>query len=268
MGKIIDEPFFMELRKICDLMYKKGWNERNGGNISYILKEEEIKDFIDLDNTSRKYDLESPIPSLGGMYFLITGTGSYFKNVMEFPEENVGIIRISDDGKSYYIIWGLPNSRPTSETSAHLMCHAARLKSDPSHRAIIHNHATNVEAMTFTVDLTDRDFSRVLWKMQTESIIVFPEGVGVLPWMVCGSDLIGKATAKKMEEYRIVIWAHHGILGAGKSLEETFGLIETVEKAAEIYMKIAGLEIKQTITDEELKILADIFKVNYNKKFL
>ena len=148
------------------------------------------------------------------------------------------------------------------------MCHAARLKSDPSHRAIIHNHATNVEAMTFIENLNDRDFSRTLWKMQTESIIVFPEGVGVLPWMVCGSDLIGKATAKKMEEYRIVIWAQHGILGAGKSLEETFGLIETVEKAAEIYIKIAGLDIKQTITDEELKVLADTFKVNYNKKFL
>lgn len=33
-----------------------------------------------------------------------------------------------------------------------------------------------------------------------------------------------------MKEFRLVIWAMHGIYGAGKTLDETFGLIETVEK--------------------------------------
>lgn len=84
----------------------------------------------------------------------------------------------------------------------------------------------------------------------------------------CGSDLIGKATAEKMSEYRLVVWAHHGILGAGRNFDETFGLIETAEKAAEIFIKIAGKEIKQTITDDELIILAKEFNVNYNRKFL
>ena len=104
--------------------------------------------------------------------------------------------------------------------------------------------------------------------MQTESLIVFPEGVGVLPWMVCGGDMIGKATAEKMQEYRLVVWAHHGILGSGATLEETFGLIETAEKAAEIYIKIAGLEIKQSITAKNLRELAVAFDVKPNWDFI
>lgn len=266
---IINAPFMVEMRKICNLMYQKGWDERNGGNVSYILSKEEISEYhSELEFDGRTFELESPIPSLAGMYFIVTGTGKYLKNVLDNPKENLGIINISNDGGSYKIIWGLPKSKPTSEISTHLLCHSVRLEKDNKHKVIIHNHATNIEAMTFIENLNDRDFSRTLWKMQTESIVVFPEGIGVLPWMVCGSDTIGKQTAEKMKTYRLVVWAHHGILGAGKNFDETFGLIETAEKAAEIYLKIANLNIKQTIKDEELRTLTKAFNVNYNKEFL
>lgn len=59
--------------------------------------------------------------------------------------------------------------------------------------------------------------------------------------MLCGTAEIGKATAEKMKSFRLVVWAMHGIYGAGKTLDETFGLIETVEKAAQIYMLTAHL---------------------------
>ena len=85
--------------------------------------------------------------------------------------------------------------------------------------------------------------------MCTECIVVFPDGVNVLPWMLCGTNEIGEATAEKMRTARLVVWAQHGIYGAGKDLDETFGLIETAEKAAEIYMKIAHLPLVNTITD-------------------
>ena len=47
----------------------------------------------------------------------------------------------------------------------------------------------------------------------------------------CGTNEIGAATAKKMEEFRLVVWSMHGIYGAGRTMDEAFGLIETVEKA-------------------------------------
>ena len=98
--------------------------------------------------------------------------------------------------------------------------------------------------------------------MCTECIVVFPEGVNVLPWMLCGTNEIGEATAEKMKTARLVVWSQHGIYGAGKDLDETFGLIETAEKAAEIYMKIAHLPRVNTITDEQMHLLEKRFGVN------
>ena len=58
-----------------------------------------------------------------------------------------------------------------------------------------------------------------------------------------------------------MVWAQHGIYGAGKNLDASFGLIETEEKAAEIYMKIAHLPRLNTITDEMMHRLEDRFGV-------
>ena len=41
-----------------------------------------------------------------------------------------------------------------------------------------------------------------------------------------------------------VIWGMHGICGAGRTVDEAFGLIETVEKAAQIYMHRPSAEDK------------------------
>nr|MCR5041423.1 class II aldolase/adducin family protein [Clostridia bacterium] len=97
--------------------------------------------------------------------------------------------------------------------------------------------------------------------------VVFPDGIGVLPWMVCGTNEIGEATAAKMKDYRLVIWGIHGIYGAGKDLDETFGLIETVEKAAIQYMLIAGHPERKIIPDWGLKAVAEQYGVVYRKDF-
>ena len=64
-----------------------------------------------------------------------------------------------------------------------------------------------------------------------------------------------------MENVRIVLWTNHGIYGAGKTLDETFGLIETVEKAATIYNIIGNRPIINNISDEDMAQLIHIFKI-------
>jgi rhamnulose-1-phosphate aldolase len=86
--------------------------------------------------------------------------------------------------------------------------------------------------------------------------------------MPCGTNEIGAATAEKMQTARLVVWAQHGIYGAGKNLDETFGLIETAEKAADIYLKIAHLPIKNTITDGQLRQLEVSFGVKARQGYL
>ena len=86
--------------------------------------------------------------------------------------------------------------------------------------------------------------------------------------MLCGTNAIGEATAKKMETARLVLWAQHGVYGAGRSLDECFGLIETAEKAAEVYLKIAHLPVVNTIPDEGLQQIADHFGVKLREGYL
>jgi rhamnulose-1-phosphate aldolase len=122
--------------------------------------------------------------------------------------------------------------------------------------------------MSLILGPCEREFTRALWKMQTESIVVFPEGVSVLPWMVCGTNEIGEATAAKLQNSRLCVWTTHGIYGTGRDLDEAFGLIETVEKAAELYMLTVGQERKNEIKDNELKDLAAVFGLDYRKDYL
>jgi rhamnulose-1-phosphate aldolase len=86
--------------------------------------------------------------------------------------------------------------------------------------------------------------------------------------MICGNDEIGRVTAEKMKQYRVCVWAQHGIFAAGASLDEALGLIEAVEKAAEIYIKVMNSKLLQSITDDELKTLAGAFGLDYRKDFL
>ncbi len=264
-------PFIKEMCETTANMYRLGWDERNGGNISYLLKEEEVSKYLDVTKVQRTIPLYFNAKELVGKYFLVTGTGKYFKNVINDPANNLGIIRITEDGENADVIWGYADGgRPTSELPAHLMSHIVRLKHNSNNRIIMHTHPTNLLAMTFVVKAEDREMSRELWQMCTECMVVFPEGVGVLPWMMCGNNEIGEATAKKFEDFRIVVWGLHGIYGCGESFDEAFGLIETVEKAAELYFKVvsSGKKRLYTISDKQLLDIANHFKVKCREDFL
>lgn len=254
-----------EVTEILDLLYKHGWDERNGGNLSYILTKEEVETLCDPNKTIKTFVYDFDMTELIGKWFLITGTGTYFKNMVKNPSDNLGILKVLDKN-TLGLVWGFcSGGKPTSETPTHLRCHIERLKKDKEHRLVIHCHPTNVICMTHICPLDSNFFTDALWKMQTESIVVFPEGIGVLPWILCGGNEIGIETAKLMQEYRSVIWAQHGIFCTGKTLDEVFGLIETIEKAAEIYMKICDKKILQSISNDNLKEIAKAFKIEYKK---
>ena len=269
MKELMTAPFMTEMIRTATEMYRHGWDERNGGNISYLLSEEEAQAYTEELRVLRVLPLGFDAKPLAGKCFLVTGTGKYFKNVRYAPEVNLGLVRIAENGETAELLWGYTDGGAfTSEFPAHLMSHMARHGVDPENRVVMHCHPANLLAMTYVHTLEEKAFTRTLWQMCTECVVVFPDGVNVLPWMLCGTTEIGVATAKKMESARLVVWAQHGIYGAGKNLDETFGLIETAEKAAEIYMKIAHLPLVNTITDEQLHLLEQRFGIRAREGYL
>ena len=257
---------------MADDGWNQGWHERNGGNLSYRIKPEEIESVKEELDPGEWKEIGTSVPNLSGEYFLVTGSGKYFRNVMIRPEDSFCIIELDNTGENYRICWGLTGGgRPTSELPSHLMNHEVKkAASGGKHRVIYHAHPENIIALTFVLPLKDEVFTRELWEMATECPVVFPDGVGVVPWMVPGGRDIAVATSELMKKYDVAIWAHHGMFVSGEDFDLTFGLMHTVEKSAAILVKVRSMEHEklQTITPEQFRDLAKAFNVELPERFL
>lgn len=277
-GDLVEQTHFVRgFVRLCADGWQQGWHERNGGNLSYLMTQPESA-FVRsrVCETSRDWvALEASVPALAGACLLVTGAGCYMRNIPEDPAANIGIVEIGEGGGAYRVIWGLASgARPTSELPSHLMNHAVRERATGgASRVLYHAHPRSVVAMTFVVPLTARAFSRALWKAMTECAMVFPSGVGVVPWMVPGGEAIARETSRLMEVYDAVVWAHHGLFAAGESFDATFGLMHTIEKAADIYCRARCMnggtdEFLNAISDEGLRQIGQAYGVSLNEEFL
>ena len=105
--------------------------------------------------------------------------------------------------------------------------------------------------------------------MHTECIVVFPAGCGFVNWRMPGGRELAEATARVLSRRTMAVWQHHGIVAAGPDLEHAFGLIETAEKAAQIYLKAAALgPVERRLTREQLVALAENFGVEPDPELL
>lgn len=270
---ILETEFIKGFTRLMMDGYHKGWHERNGGNLSYRMKPEEVALVLDqLQALSDWLPIRTTVPYLAGEFFLVTGTGKFFRNAELDPENTFGIIEIDETGEKYRIMWGFTNEgRPTSELPTHLMNHEVKKQiTDGRHRVIYHAHTTNLIALTFVLPLKDEVFTRQLWDMMPECPIVFPEGVGVVDWMVPGGKKIGAETSRLMKEYNIVVWANHGTFCSEETFDFTFGLMDTVEKSAEMLIKVLSINPnkKLAIDSARLQELTEAYNVPINKKFL
>lgn len=270
--KILDTEFMQGFIRMANDGWEQGWHERNGGNLSYRLKPEEVEEVKENFKEGSWQAIGTKVPDLAGEYFLVTGSGKYFRNVIIKPEDSLCLIEIDGTGESYRIVWGLVNGgKPTSELPSHLMNHEVKKAvTNGAHRVIYHAHTTNVIALTFVLPLKDEVFTRELWEMATECPVVFPSGIGVVPWMVPGGREIAETTSELMKKYDVAVWAHHGMFASGEDFDLTFGLMHTVEKAAEILVKTLSMrhDKLQTIQPDEFRHLAEDFHVSLPEEFL
>ena len=271
--KILDAKFLKDFVRMADDGYQEGWHERNGGNLSYRIKEEEVQQILpELHDQNEWRPIGTSVPDLAGEFFLVTGSGKYFRNIILDPEANLAIIEVDDKGENYKIRWGLRDGGvPTSEIPAHLMNHEVKKRlTGGKHRVIYHSHPISVIALTFVLPIEDEVFTRELWESMTECPVVFPDGVGTVEWMVPGGRDIAVATSKKMEQYDAVIWAHHGIFCSGEDFDLAFGLMHCIVKSADILLKVYAVrpDKLQTITPQNFRDLAEGFHITLDERFL
>jgi len=270
---ILDTPSLQAFIACAHNGWLQGWHERNGGNLSYRMTAEEADECRPgFDEPGPWLPLGVAAPRLAGETFIVTGTNRYFQNIKNKPEENIGIAQLNETGDAYRIVWGLTvGHKPTSEFATHILNHSVRAAATHGKsRVIYHAHPVDVVALTFVLPMTAKAFSRALWQAMTECVLIYPEGVGVVPWMACGGADIARATAKEMERFAAVIWGQHGIFCAGEDFDSTFGMLHAIDKAARILLKVTatGLPVLQTITDDNLRAIGEAFGQQINEEFL
>lgn len=271
--RVLEAEFVKGFMRMADDGWQQGWHERNGGNLSYRMTAEDVAAVREnLSEDGEWKEIGTSVPGLADEYFTVTGSGKYFINVDRVPEESFCILKVDSTGTKYQVQWGLTDGgRPTSELPTHLMNHEVKKRvTGGLHRVIYHAHCNNIIALTFVLPLKDEIFTRELWESMTECPVVFPEGVGVVPWMVPGGREIGVETSKLMEEYNAAIWSHHGIFCSGETFDSTFGLMHTIEKAAQVLVMVMSVSDRkrQTIKPDDFRRLAKEFGVTLPEKFL
>ena len=80
--KVLDSELLKGYARMTMDGFNQGWHERNGGNLSYRIKDEEIASVKDDLNESGEWkEIGTSVPELAGEYFMVTGSGKYFRNV-------------------------------------------------------------------------------------------------------------------------------------------------------------------------------------------
>lgn len=273
MQQVQDAAFVQRFIRCGYDGYQQNWHERNGGNLSYRVKPEEINEIKHL----LRYDaplspIGTKVQNLARECFLVTGSGKYMRNLPLDPEANIALVEVDDSGEQYRLLWGLRDGgRPTSELPTHLMNHQVKKRqTNGAHRVIYHAHPANLIALTFVLPLESEAFTRELWEIMTECPVIFPQGLGVVRWMVPGGRDIAVETSVLMEQFDAVVWAHHGLFCSGEDFDAAFGLMHCIEKASEILVKVLSIrpDKRSTIEPDDFRALARDFNLTLPEKYL
>jgi len=81
----------------------------------------------------------------------------------------------------------------------------------------------------------------------------------ILPMTV---RVITRATCEQMRLYEAAVWAHHGLFVSGADFDAAFGLMHTIEKAAQVYMLVISS------TDDDIRAIAEGFGLKIREEFL
>lgn len=250
-----------EVAEIAGYLWQKGWAERNAGNISI-----NISDIIGDENKNlpslSTYGLPGEMKELSGDFFFVTGTGKRMRDVARNPLKNGAIVRVSSDGNSYDVI-AEENIKPTSELASHFSILSSFKKKGSKNKLVLHTHPTDLIALSHIKELKSEDaLNNLLWSMHPETFIVVPRGIGLVPYEVPGTMAIADLTLPALEKHEIVIWEKHGAFAVGENLTDTFDLIDTLSKSAQIYAfaKACGYN-PEGLTKEQIDGLIEPFNI-------
>jgi len=255
-----------DISEVAEYLWQRGWAERNAGNISVNINDllpQEITDY----SSYPFFSLPMTYSKLAGCYFFVTGTGKRMRDLARKPMKNALIIKLNNQANGYWIISqevNVDNFMPTSELPTHLGIHQMIAERGSSEKVVMHTHANELVTLTHAKEFCNQDvLNKLLWSMHPETIVFVPKGVGFVPYILPGTVDIAVETLKALQDHDVALWEKHGVFAIGKSVPDTFDVIDILAKSARIFFLCRSANIvPDGLTDAqlaELKILAANF---------
>ncbi len=123
--------------------------------------------------------------------------------------------------------------------------HAAIYKTRKDINAVMHTHAPTATAFGIA--------GKEILPLQVETLLLFPDGVPIVPFEHSGSRALAEAVQKKITNYNAVILENHGIVTVASTIEEACNLSEMVEEAAKVQYMAETLAGKKAFSLDKLK---------------
>lgn len=238
-GKPELEPLFRELASVAQLLWDRGWAERNAGNFSVDVTGLIGSDPISGDFGGIQYPLERSFPDLAGRTLLISTTGSRMRDTARDPRAHTCFVHIpAGDPDCRIITVGDPSmSRgPTSELATHLAVQEMFVRTGSPAKVLLHAHVTELIALTQLSRYRSAEaINSLIWSIHPETVQFLPGGVGFIPFLVPGTAKIAEATIEEFIGHDVVVWEKHGCLTVAPTPEEAFDSMDIIAKAVRIW---------------------------------
>jgi rhamnulose-1-phosphate aldolase len=255
----------MEIGEVGKRLSEMGATEGAAGNISICVRQPlNITEFFP---DPVMIDLPMPVPDLVGANLIVTGSGRRLREIADSPTANLACIVVLDGGL-HGMMFTSPDAqfkRVTSEFNSHLAIHEDQMRIRPvSLHAVIHAQPRHITFLSHIPKYQNGEFLNPhLLRWQPETIMNFPEGIGILPFQLPGSQQLMMDTMLSMRNHQMVIWSQHGVIArADESLLHALDLVEYLETAAQYEtLNLMTGEKSGGIGPESLRAIAEIWNV-------
>ena len=187
-------------------------------------------------------NISSRVP--GEDYIAITPTGMRYDTLV--PED---IVVLDLRGNT---ISG--TRKPSIEVPLHLAIYNAR----EDVQAIVHTHSAYATAMAVA--------RREIPGSVEDLVQIVGGNVRVNEYALPGTEQLGINTVKAMEGRNAVLLANHGMLGAGRNLEEAFRVCQVVEKSAQVTILAQLMGGVVELTQDDINGMRNFYLQGYGQK--
>ena len=258
--------FFSQIGNVGKRLSELGAVEGAAGNLS-VCRRSRTELSVSFSET-QSIDLPLPVPELEGASLIVTGSGCRLREIADAPAANLAVVVVGQGGRMGEMFTAKDRrfKRITSEFNSHLAIHHDQMKSrDVNVHTVLHAQPPHLTYLSHIPAYQDEKyFNRHLCRWEPETILSIPEGVGVLPFIVNGSDEQMRETTLKMGEHSVVVWARHGVVArADNSILHALDLVEYAEAAAHYeYLNLSAGEKADGLSPDEIRAICKAWNVS------